>query len=135
MLCGGEEHFAPRALVSDADALDDLMQATRIRATAEVSILAQRPKCLCQCQPPQVDAAGKDVARAPGQAVDCHKQHNDRVDCAPDGGCGAGCDCGCCVLLAKVEWSDTPKKWRAVHSGERRFLRPAFVADPVKEPK
>ena len=145
VLCGGEKHCAPRDLVCDADELDSHTQQTRIRSTALVSIVFERPKCLCQCEAPPADFEGKDevayyrdrtkaqLAAAAGQGADCHKQHEERTDCASDGGCGAGCDCGCCVLLARVHWFDDKNAWGAVHRGERRFLRPTFGPDPLKD--
>lgn len=107
VLCGGEESYAPRALVADADDLEGAAEPTRIRGTARVAVLFKRPECLCA-----FSAAADDLK--------------------PDGGCGAGCDCGCCVLLARLEWSEKSKEWRAIHEGERRFLRPMLSPDPIK---
>lgn len=113
-LCGGEESYARRELVCDADDLEGAAEPTRLRSTAEVAVLFERPKCLCA----YTDQAATDAA----------------ADRPPDGGCGAGCDCGCCVLLARLEWSEA-KQWRAIHEGERRFLRPMFAPDPIKDRK
>jgi hypothetical protein len=144
VLRGAELLCAPRELVCDADELDDLKQPTRIRASAEVSILFERPQCLCACQAPPAnlsdqertayykDLTKKQLSSDPKEAPDCHKSHAERIDCAPDGGCGAGCDCGCCVLLARLHWFDDEKAWAPIHAGERRFLRPSFGPDPVK---
>jgi hypothetical protein len=112
VLCGGEQNYARRELVCEADDLDGAAEPTRIRGTAQVAVLFERPKCLCAYVPPAAGETG---------------------DCAPDGGCGAGCDCGCCVLLARLEWLDSGKEWRAVHEGERRFLRPVLGPDPLKD--
>lgn len=145
VLRGAEKLCAPRELVCDSDELDDLRQPTRIRASAEVSILFERPQCLCACEAAPADLADKDrtayykeltrkrLAAEPGAAPDCHKAHAERTECAADGGCGAGCDCGCCVLLARLHWFDDEKAWGPIHAGERRFLRPTFGPDPVKD--
>jgi len=114
VLCGGEESYAKRELVSDAGDLD-AAEPTRIRGTAQVAVLFKRPKCLCASVPPAAEGSPAAVAAS---------------DPAPDGGCGAGCDCGCCVLLARLEWSAAG--WRAIHEGERRFVRPV-PADPIKD--
>lgn len=113
VLCGDEESYARRELVADADDLEGAAEPTRIRGTAQVAVLFERPKCLCPHVPPPTE-------RTPAAA-----------EPALDGGCGAGCDCGCCVLLARLEWSEG-KEWRAIHEGERRFIRPMLVPDPVK---
>jgi hypothetical protein len=114
VLCGGERRCAPRELVCDADEFDVRTQPTRIRTTAEVSIVFERPEGLCQCEPAEA-----------GQVADCHKEHNRRIDCPPDG--------GCCVLLARVHWVDKQTGWRPIHVGERRFLRPVFGPDPMTD--
>lgn len=120
VLCGGEQSYAKRGLVCDADDLDGAAEPTRVRGTAQVAVLFERPNCLCPPLPPAA-AAG-----SPAPA--------DSGDRAPDGGCGAGCDCGCCVLLARLKWSDG-KEWHAIHEGERRFLRLTPGPDPIKNPE
>jgi len=153
VLRGGEKPGALRELVSDADDFNDVSQPTRMRATAEVSILSKRPECLCQCKQPPKDLDGKEstdyynditaklfplAGASPSTATpppppNCHEQHAARLDCAPDGGCGAGCDCDCGVLLARVHWFENEQAWGPIHIGERRFLRPTFGEDPVKD--
>jgi hypothetical protein len=115
VLCGGEQSYAKRELVIDADDLDGAAELTRIRGTAQVAVLFKRPKCLCAYVAPAADE-GPAAAGASGDYI-------------PDG----GCDCGCCVLLARLEWPDSAKEWRAVHEGERRFLRPMLGRDPLKD--
>ena len=136
-LCGKEKLCQPRALVCDADDYDGATQATRIRALSEVSILFEEPKCICGCPPPDPQASG-----APAQATlagvaapardPCHDEHEARVDCAEECGCGTACDCGCCVLLAKASFAvaaDGTGSWTVQHKGIRRLVRAALVAD------
>lgn len=110
-LSGGEESYAKRELVCDADDLDGAAEPTRIRGTAQVAVLFERPECLCAFVEPAADEGS--AAAASG-------------DYTPDGGCG--------VLLARLEWAESTK-WRAIHEGERRFLRPVLGPDPIKDRK
>jgi hypothetical protein len=146
VLCGKEKYCAPRALVCDSDEFDHVTQQTRIRSLAEVTITRDNPKCVCGC-PTRDDAQvkgtnGQDPRGNPavgglpaGNDSDtdpCQKEHEERVDCADDCGCGSACDCGCCVLLARVEF-DATNHWISHHSGVRRLVRPTMVRD--REPK
>lgn len=128
VLRGDEERFAQRELVSDPDEIDGVKQATRVRGRSIVGVLFKAPACLCQATPNPGGAA--DPANSGAAAADWRKQHMEQVDCAPDGGCGAGCDCASAVLLARLIWS--PTGWTALHDGARRFLRPVLGDDPVK---
>lgn len=131
-LCGKEKLCQPRALVCEADDYDGVTQATRIRAMSEVSILFEKPECVCGCSPP-VKPAAAPAAGAANQPQDvwpsdpCHEEHQFRADCAEDCGCGSACDCGCCVLLATVELVNGV--WTPRHKGVRRLVRAALVPD------
>jgi hypothetical protein len=130
-LCGKEKLCAPRAMVCEADDYDGVNQATRIRALSEISISFEAPKCACGCQ---TDASGKPGATpAQGYAGDpCHADHEMRVDCAQDCGCGTACDCGCCVLLARASFAvhqGSAGAWTVAHKGVRRLVRAALVPD------
>lgn len=143
-LCGKEKLCQPRALVCEADDYDGVTQATRIRALSEVSISFDEPLCVCGCPKPADQAAAADQpqaaaaagaaapvpAPAPSESASgdpCHAEHEARVDCAEDCGCGTACDCGCCVLLAKA--SLVNGAWTVQHKGVRRLVRAALVAD------
>jgi hypothetical protein len=137
-LCGKEKLCQPRALVCEADDYDGVTQATRIRAMSEVSISFEKPTCVCRCSPaaaqPAADTAKPETgAAAPSPPPEiwppdsCHEEHQFRADCAEDCGCGAACDCGCCVLLATVELVDGI--WTPRHKGVRRLVRAALVPD------
>jgi hypothetical protein len=136
-LCGKEKLCQPRALVCEADDYDGVTQATRIRALSEVSISFEKPTCVCGCPEADDQAAAAQLQAAvasasAGQAVSgsgdpCHAEHETRVDCAEDCGCGTACDCGCCVLLAQVSLVDGV--WTPKHQGVRRLVRAALVAD------
>jgi hypothetical protein len=145
VLCGKEKYCAPRALVCDSDEFDHVTQQTRIRSLAEVTITRDNPKCVCGCPtrddaqikgPNSQDLRGHPAVGLPAgndtDADPCQKEHEERVDCAEDCGCGSACDCGCCVLLARVEFDGT-NHWIAHHSGVRRLVRPKMVRD--REPK
>jgi len=136
-LCGKEKLCQPRALVCDADDYDGATQATRIRALSEVSISFDEPACVCGCPKAQPGAAPAQAAPADAAAGrteaasvgdPCHDEHESRVDCAEDCGCGTACDCGCCVLLAKATIG-ADGNWTVQHKGVRRLVRAALVAD------
>ena len=108
-LCGKEKLCQPRSLVCDADDYDGATQATRIRALSEVTLVfgdPDKPPCGCGCPKPTQQ---QGTAQAPGVPASrtgtvpagdpCHDEHEGRIDCAEDCGCGTACDCGCCVLL------------------------------------
>ena len=92
VLCGGEKICAPRAIPCESGGFDTVTQPTRIRSLAQVSIAFERPEC-------------------------CLHDHDPRVECAPDCGCGTACARGCCLLLAhavgerngngEIEWEVT----------------------------
>jgi hypothetical protein len=135
-LCGKEKLCEPRAMVCEADDYDGVNQATRVRALSEVSItFGDRPTCVCGCPPD----AGHPGATPQGYSADpCHIEHETRVDCAEDCGCGTACDCGCCVLLAQAKFTTGavqatgaigPSGWAVVHKGVRRLVRAALVPD------
>ena len=132
-LCGKEKLCQPRALVCEADDYDGVSQATRIRALSEVSLSFEQPECVCGCPPAaqQSEAAAMDSASGQAAAATtgdpCHAEHEARVDCAEDCGCGTACDCGCCVLLAKASFANGV--WTVQHKGVRRLVRAALVAD------
>ena len=143
-LCGKEKLCQPRALVCDADDYDGATQATRIRALSEVSILFEEPKCICGCPAPDASASAAPAQPALASAAaagavqpaagrdPCHDEHEARVDCAEECGCGTACDCGCCVLLAKATFAvgaDGNGSWTVQHKGIRRLVRAALVAD------
>jgi hypothetical protein len=157
VLCGKEKYCAPRSLVCDSDDFDGLTHATRIRALAEVSLAFEKPECVCECQPGvpvkppvkaqaaaqsqagvalPVDSNGRD--RPQSDEIDCHHDHETRVECVADCGCGSACSCGCCILLARIEFGTDAQGrdgWIAVNRGVRRFIRPKLLADPIdREP-
>jgi hypothetical protein len=138
-LCGKEKLCQPRALVCEADDYDGVTQATRIRSLSELSISFEKPECICGCPDPDQKpgaAQGTSASAAAGPVSGrdtCVDDHATRVDCAEDCGCGTACDCGCCVLLARVSFAvgkESPDgKWTVQHKGVRRLVRPAMVAD------
>lgn len=141
ILCGREKPCAPRPLLCETDEYDGAAQPTRIRALSEVSIVFDPPDCACKCQEPkprEPDATGRtdDVHHTP-----CQYDHETRLDCAPDCGCGTACACGCCVLLAYVEGKPgkppAPWAWTAKLKDVRRFIRPKLIVepDPPKQPE
>ena len=158
ILCGKEKLCQPRALVCEADDYDGATQATRIRALSEVTISFDAPDCICGCANPDSTASSASTpAPAPGGQADsaaaapptpaaaappapnasgrntCNDDHATRLDCAEDCGCGSACDCGCCVLLARV--SLVGGTWQPLLKGVRRFVRPALIADPAPDPQ
>jgi len=135
-LCGKEKLCQPRALVCEADDYDGVTQATRIRSLSEVSISFEEPECVCGCQSARAkaEAAERDAAtgganagRVPPTGDPCHAEHEARVDCAEECGCGTACDCGCCVLLARASFVNGA--WAVQHKGVRRLVRAALVVD------
>lgn len=134
VLCGKEKLCAPRSLVCDADDFDGVVQHTRIRAQSEITVTPVNPKCICGCPSRDVVADGAAMQAMAGTphgpaAPDddpCQRDHERRDDCVEDCGCGTACDCGCCVLLAKVIFD---KIWIPQHAGQRRLVRPAMVRD------
>ena len=155
VLCGGEKHCAPRSLVCESDEFDAVTQPTRVRAMAEVTLAFKRPECVCECSrpdeeeaapPPQQHEQGPVASDNPDdppretvvEAVFCHHDHETRVECAPDCGCGTACACGCCVLLARIEQqgpANAARTWTAVMGGVRRFIRPKLLDDPIYRKK
>lgn len=134
VLCGKEKMCAPRSLVCESDELDGVTQPTRIRALAEVSLAFVRPECVCDCGPQEQPAVHNANMPPPEVEVDCHRDHETRVECVPDCGCGTACACGCCVLLASVEFGTGPTRqsaWIVAHRGVRRFIRPKLLPDPA----
>lgn len=134
LLCGKEKLCQPRALVCEADDYDGVTQATRIRALSEVSISFEKPECMCRC-PETAQTADAAADRTASAGDPCHVEHETRVDCAEECGCGTACDCGCCVLLARAAFVDGA--WTVQHLGVRRLVRAALVPDrdPLAKPE
>ncbi len=135
VLCGREKMCAPRPLVCESDEFDAVTQPTRIRALAEVSLLSERPECVCDCGPRTEPIVQFQNAAVADDEVDCHGDHETRIACAPDCGCGTACACGCCLLLAHVWLHEFPGgavEWMARNRGVRRFIRPKLLPDPAE---
>lgn len=120
VLCGKEKLCAPRALVCDADEFDSVTQMTRARALAEVSLVFEKPECICGWQ------EVKEHSYKDGQA-ERHCVEPYPFDCEDDCGCGSACSCGCCVLLGEVRF--TAEGPVASHLGVRRIAKPQLMKD------
>ena len=136
VLCGGEKMCAPRSLVCESDDFESVTQPTRIRALAEVSLAFERPECVCACGPHQEPVQHFANMAPVDDEVDCHHDHETRISCEADCGCGTACDCGCCLLLAHVFYGwrgdDGESVWTVRNRGVRRFIRPKLLPDPVE---
>jgi hypothetical protein len=134
VLCGKEKLCAPRALVCDADDFDSVTQMTRARAMAEVSLVFEKPDCICEWQDVKERRIGQPsaVAGHPG-VVDrkCFEPYP--FDCADDCGCGSACNCGCCVLLGQIGF-DADGKPVATHLKVRRIAKPELMQDSARCP-
>lgn len=126
VLCGKEKLCAPRALVCDADDFDSVMQMTRARAMAEVSLVFEKPECICGWQ--EVKEQSYKDGQAEGHCVEPYP-----FDCADDCGCGSACSCGCCVLLGEVSFNAEGPV--ATHLGVRRIAKPMLMKDSKRCPE
>jgi hypothetical protein len=146
--CSREKNCAPRSLVCD-DECDGGTQTTRTRSGVEISVSFEPPQCGCSSGIFGDKPNGDELAKLAAKMRDMQKgrlaakptddtteprRHDPDIsaDCPPDCGCGTACSCGCCVVLAWVHWFEDEKepRWRPLHQGVRRFVRPALTPDP-----
>jgi hypothetical protein len=118
VLCGKEKLCAPRPLVCDVDDFDSQNEMTRARAMAEVSLVFEKPECICAWERVEEypDREGQDGCINPYP-----------FDCTKDCGCGSACGCGCCVLLGVVKFDG--KLPVVEHMGVRRIAKPMLMKD------
>jgi hypothetical protein len=133
LLRNKDKPCAPRGVVCDVDEEEIPVQTTRVQSCAEVTIVADMPKCMCGHHPDLPilnDKQASDLINT--EAADLKLLQTEK--CAT--GCGCDGDCGGRdpVLLACLHKYDG-EKWGPIHRGIRRFIRPTLLPDPIVDTK
>ncbi|WP_166300726.1 hypothetical protein [Bradyrhizobium sp. 2S1] len=129
LLRNKEKSCAPRGVVCDVDEEDMPTQTTRVQSCAEVTIVADLPKCMCGYSSNFPDLSDSHAAVLIGNKELTLPQTE---KCEAGCGCGGDCGCGDPVLLAWVHKFENGK-WGPIHRGIRRFIRPTLLPDPIKD--
>jgi hypothetical protein len=138
VLCRSVKSTAPRTAMCPSDDDETSSSCTRERDGYEIRVVKERPGCSCGC-PPE-DECGDDNGNGDGISPEhdsecwcvnpkdkCYEAHYlGECGCPCDNCAGGGCDC---VLLARLDFTEDPRKWTADHR-VRRFIRPVLIRDP-----